>query len=79
MHVGLGKLRPFSSTQEAWSTGLVRLLGGWLPQKRIGSRKECVALLQTIVQGELKSPEECAGLPRLGILRTGTYYGLYVP
>ena len=38
----------------------------WLLQKRIESRKKCIALLQTLVQGELKSPAEWAGLPSLG-------------
>ena len=42
-------------------------LGDWLPQKHIGSRKNCIALLQTLGQSELNSPEEWAGLPSLSI------------
>ena len=40
-------------------------LGDWLPQKRIKTRKKCIALLQTHLQGELKTPAECRGLPSL--------------
>ena len=33
---------------------------------RIETRKKCIAHLQTLLQGELKSPAEWAGLPSLG-------------
>ena len=37
-------------------------LGDWLPQKRIGSREKCIAFLKTLLQSEVKSPAEWAGL-----------------
>ena len=43
-----------------------RQLGDWLPQKRIGSKKECIAPLQTLLQGEF------AG-------RMGRGYPVYLP
>ena len=44
----------------------------WLPQKGIETKKTCIALLQTLLQGELKSPAERAGLPGLEGLTNGS-------
>jgi hypothetical protein len=35
--------------------------------RKNGSRKKCIALLQTLVPGELKSPAEWAGLPSISL------------
>jgi hypothetical protein len=35
-------------------------LGDWFPQKLMGSGKKCIALLQTLLQGEFKSSAEIA-------------------
>ena len=48
--------------QGAWGKSQ---LGDWLPQKRIETREKCIAHLQTILQGKLKSAAEWAGLPSL--------------
>ena len=54
--------------------------GDWLLQKRIETRKKCIPLLQTLFQGEPKSPAEGAGLPSLGDQVTvGNRMGLLQP
>ena len=35
-------------------------LGDWLPHKCIGSQQKCIALLQSLLQGELNAPSERA-------------------
>jgi hypothetical protein len=62
--MGLGLI---STCRSDWSNTAPR----GKARKRVGSRKKCIALLQTLAQGALNSPEERAG-PAAGI-RSGRW------